>query len=264
MNSRSEGTGAVVLLLHGIPTSGQLWHYVLKVLRQRFRCITVDLPGMGESPPFSEGSRDPDRYALALEEFRLESGIDSWHIIGHDAGSTIAVHYAAKFGAHLGNLVLCSPPLFPDLRLPRVFRLLRIPIIGDCVAPLANLAVWRIGIPSAIGRHDQTATGIIEAFRQPFRGYRGARRFVQLLRWGNPAAVLARTAALLPQIAVPTLILHGIDDGTIPCEMAARAATLIPKAKIQFLDSGHFLPLSCPDILCHHLLPFLGEKSASA
>lgn len=258
-----QGAGPLVLLVHGLPTSGRLWDYVVPILEPKFTCVVVDLPGLGESRPLADGSLDPDRYAQVLEALGEQLSIPSWHIIAHDAGSVIAVHYAAQFGERLDRLVLCSPPIFPEHRIPLFIRLIRTPIVGDFLAPFVTMFLWRVGFYLAIKRRDRPTTEIIEAFRRPFTGYSGTRRFAHLARWGDPAQVLGKTAALLPSISAPTLILHGRKDGAIPISFATRAAAIIPDTEIHLLDCGHFLPLNCPDALCGHLLPFLEKEHST-
>ena len=131
------------------------------------------------------------------------------------------------------------------------------PLVGYFFAPIVTTLLWRVGFYLAIKRRNHSTAEIIEAFRRPFTGYRGMRRFVNLTRWGDPTQVLNKTAALLPSISAPTLILHGRQDGAIPISFATRAAALIPDSELHLLDCGHFLPLSCPDALCGYLLPFL-------
>ena len=254
-----SGAGPVILFLHGIPTGRRLWDYVAQTLHHKFTCLVVDLPGLGESPPLANNSHDPADYAQRVEELRERLAIPSWHVVGHDAGATVAVHYAAKFGGRVNRLVLCSPPIFPEFRVPWFFRLIRTPVLGDLLAPFVNFAIWHAGIQLTIRRHDHLTGQIISSFRQPFKGYAGVRRFVHILRWGEPSQVLAETAGLLPSITAPTLILHGRKDGAIPASFATRAATIIPDAEAQLLDEGHFLPLDCPTTLCERLSPFLEE-----
>jgi pimeloyl-ACP methyl ester carboxylesterase len=225
------GTGPPVLLLHGLPTSGRLWDYVVPALQYEFTCIVVDLPGAGASPPLAAPGLDPQRYGQELEALRERLAIPAWHIVGHDAGALLAVHYAARWGTHLHKLVLCSPPLFPEHRIPAIFRLLRMPVLGDIIAPVGTLLLWTAVMEAGIGHRDARTRQIIQAFRQPYLGWAGARRFVRLLRWGDPRQVMGATAQLLPTITTPTLILHGTQDSAIPIRFAQRAATVLPHAE---------------------------------
>lgn len=261
MNYSLSGAGPVILFLHGIPTNRRLWDYLVQALQHKFTCLAVDLPGMGESPPLANNSHDPTDYAQRVEELREQLAIPSWNVVGHDAGATVAVHYAARFGGRVNRLVLCSSPIFPEFRVPWFFRLIRIPLMGDILAPFVNFAIWHFGIQSTVKHQDHLTGQIISSFRHSFKGHRGVRRLVNIVRWGEPTQVLARTAALLPSITAPTLILHGRKDGAVPASFATRAAGIIPNAEARILDEGHFLPLDCPASLCEYLSPFLEGES---
>lgn len=257
MKFRLYGEGPAAVFLHGLPTSGLLWQEVVEVLQKEFTCVVVDLPGLGDSTLPLNGSLDPDHYAKELEMLRKQLSFPSWHIIGHDAGSTIAVHYAAQFKERTKKLVLCSPPIFPEHKVPWFFRLVRLPLIGDFLTPIVIEIFWIIGFQLAVSRRDSSTTAMIKAFRRPFTGYKGWRRFVHILRWGHPAEILAKTAASLPNITASTLILHGKNDGAIPTSFATRAAQIIPNAEVHLLNCGHFLPIDCPDALCGYVMQFL-------
>ena len=245
-----------MLFVHGIPTSGRLWDYVVPAFKDKFMCVVVDLPGTGESPPLPGGVLDPDACAQALDQLRQHLSIPLWHIVGHDAGATIAVHYAARFGTRVHKLVLCSPPIFPEFKVPWFFQIMRTPVIGECVGPLMMVLLWRVGLPSTIKYRDASTPQIIRAFHRPFTGYRGLQQFLRLLRWGEPSQVLAQTAQLLQTLRVPTLVIHGKADGIIPLSFATRAAMSIPGAELYIMECNHFLPLSCPEALCTRMLRF--------
>jgi pimeloyl-ACP methyl ester carboxylesterase len=259
MNYWVRGSGPPILFIHGIPTGGRLWDFVVERLEDKHTCIVVDLPGMGASPPLSDGSRAPGRFAEELDILGRDLGFTSWNVVGHDAGSTIAVHLAAAYPERTRRLALLSPPLFPEFRPPWFFRLLRMAILGKIFAPVMVLVIWNGGIQSIIERPDPALPEILESFRKPFRGLAGAGRLAWLVRWGKPAEVLGRTAAMLNRISAPTLILHGERDGAIPISFARRASRIIPDARVLFFDSGHFLPLNLPETIADQLRVFFGS-----
>lgn len=251
------GSGPPVVLLHGIPAGRRLWDPLIERLASHFTCVAPDLPGMGQSPPLADGSRDPARFAAVIDALRSALGHDTWHVVGHDAGATVAVHYAAAHPERTRRLVLMAPPLFPEFRPPWFFRLLRPRGLGDLLAPLVVLAIWHGGIQSIIEPRGERTAEILASFREPFTGLAGARRLAWLVRWGNPREVLARTAAHLPSITTPTLLVAGTRDGAIPPEFTRRAARVMPAARAVFLDTGHFLPLNRPGELGEMLVAFL-------
>jgi len=257
MHHSVRGSGPAVLFVHGIPTSGRLWDLVVAELAGHFTCITVDLPGYGESPAPRAADRDPSHLAEQLEGLREELAVPRWHVVGHDAGATIAVHYAAAHADRVERLVLMAPPVFPEFHPPWFFHLLRLPVVGDLVAPLLAFGIWHGGIQALMERPNPGTEAAIAAFRRPFQGLAGGRRLTWLVRWGDPKEVLGRTAALLPRVAASTLILHGRRDGAIPQSFAERAAAIIPRAEARFFDSGHFLPLNVPAEVSRELVGFL-------
>ena len=44
-----EGKGQPVLFLHGNPDSADMWSGVIERLKDKYRCIAIDLPGFGRS-----------------------------------------------------------------------------------------------------------------------------------------------------------------------------------------------------------------------
>ncbi len=253
-----EGNGPALLFVHGFPTSGRLWSGIVARLRTRHTCVVVDLPGCGDSPAGDGGPLDAARISDALEAVRAALGLSSWAVVGHDAGAVVAVHYAAAHPARVDALGLMAAPLFGDFMPPPVLRLLRLPLLGDVVAPALVPALLH-HLPRLLRDRSRTAMATVGSFGAPFRGFAGARRFLRLARWGDPKSVLGRTAALLGSLAVPTLVVHGAHDPVIPVRFAERAATAIPGARLAVVDAGHFTPIDRPEALARELHAFLAE-----
>jgi pimeloyl-ACP methyl ester carboxylesterase len=252
----SSGTGYPVLFIHGMPTSGRLWNGIIEKLCDRFTCLAVDLPGLGRSPQIPYGPKQLELLAEQIERIRVERNIEKWHVVGHDAGSAVAVHYAFRFQERVDRLVLLSPAVFPELKPFSLFRLLRIPVIGELLAPIVNTIFWNIAMRYALEQPTSKLRGVVRDFHAPFSGLWGSWRLMSVMRFGDPAEVLAAVPAMLPQLQVPTLIFHGSRDKAVPQGFAQRACALIPDSKVILLDSGHFLPLSNPEAVANELRLF--------
>jgi pimeloyl-ACP methyl ester carboxylesterase len=62
----------------------------------------------------------------------------------------------------------------------------------------------------------------------------------------------------LPEIAIPTLILHGEDDRLLLVPIAERAHHLIPNSRLEIIpDCGHLAPLEQPEAVNRALCEFL-------
>jgi pimeloyl-ACP methyl ester carboxylesterase len=254
------GTGDPVLFIHGMPTSSQLWNKVIARLCSRYRCFAVDLPGMGASPKKAYASGFLKTIAEEIDAIRRQNGIEKWHVVGHDAGSVVAVHYARFFPQQVACMALLAPALFPELRPFYLLEILRKPIIGELLAPVVGFAFWHIAMRRAVPQ-DDTGCQALGAFYQPFTGIGGPWRFMKLMRWGSPASVLAEVPKFLPSLPMQTLVFHGRDDAAIPEEFSCRAAALLPNARVMTVDSGHFIPLDRPEPVAAGLLNLFGTHT---
>jgi haloalkane dehalogenase len=252
-----------VLFIHGMPTSGQLWTRIIEKLRGQFTCLAVDLPGLGKTPQIPYGPKPLEALADRIEQLRVEHGIAKWHVVGHDAGAAVAVHYAFRFQERVDHLALLSPAVFPELKPFQPFRILRTPILGELLAPVVSAIFWRIALRYALEEQRAELRSVVRDFQAPFSGPWGAWRLMSVLRWGKPAEVLAAVPEMLPQLLMPTLIFQGSRDTAVPDGFAQQACELIPESKCSTVDSGHFIPLNNPEVVAAELLRFF-EVGASA
>ena len=263
MHLVSRGSGYPVLFIHGIPTSNRLWSGTIDKMLGRFTCHAVDLPGLGKSPKQGRGIEQLESLADLIEQVRIENRIEKWHVVGHDAGSAIAVHYAYRFQHRVDRLALLSPAVFPELKPFHLFRVLRRPVIGELFAPVVNAIFWNIAMRAVLEQRYTELNDTVKDFHAPFSGPFGAWRLMSVLRFGNPSEILASIPAMLPELRIPTLIFQGSRDRAIPETFARRASALIPQSRVVMVDSGHFIPLSNPEVVSRELLGFFEGASGA-
>jgi pimeloyl-ACP methyl ester carboxylesterase len=252
--------GDPVLFIHGMPTSGRLWSGIVDRMQNQFTCVMVDLPGLGRTPriPYEPGFLED--FASRIDRVRRERGIEKWHVVGHDAGSAVAVQYAHQFPECINRLALLTPAIFPELEPFLLFKLLRRPIIGEMLAPAVNFLFWKIAMRYAIKAENETSRNVVKDFCAPFSGLSGAWRLMSIMRWGEPAEVLGRLPSFLPNLAAPTVIFHGRRDPAVPYTFARRASDLIPNSRVVLLDSGHYIPLNDAELLAGELTQFFAGQ----
>ncbi|HXS08083.1 MAG TPA: alpha/beta fold hydrolase [Rhizomicrobium sp.] len=93
-----EGNGPPVVFLHGMTWDRRIWQPVIARLRDRFRCVCVDLPGHGKSDDLPK-TDDYRLHAVAarLHRLLLELEVENPALVGHSLGGAIASFYAAHF-----------------------------------------------------------------------------------------------------------------------------------------------------------------------
>jgi pimeloyl-ACP methyl ester carboxylesterase len=215
---------------------------------------------LGNSPREPYDPNFLRHFAEEIDRIRIENKIDKWHIVGHDAGSVVAVHYARYFPERVSCLALLSPALFPELKPFYLLEALRKPILGELLAPLIGPIFWKIAMQWAVSGVEQGDQALKDFYR-PFSGLSGSWAFMRVLRWGKPATVLAEVPGFLPTLTMPTLIFHGTQDVAIPEAFALRASTLMPNASMVTLESGHFIPLHQPEPVATGLACFFDRHA---
>jgi pimeloyl-ACP methyl ester carboxylesterase len=237
-----------------------LWSGVIEQLSKHHRCFAVDLPGMGDTP-FTPYSPDYlDRLAQQIESLRIQHGVKRWHVVGHDAGSAIAVQYAGNYSQNVACLALLSPAIFPELKPYFLLSPLRKPLLGEVLAPVMNFVFWQIAMRRALTA--ESRSDLHREFYRPFSGLGGAWKLMRAVRWGNPEDVLGGMPATLAGLSMPTLLVHGQRD-VLPASFAERAASLIPNASLITLDTGHFIPIDRPDDVATCLRNFFQEHQVA-
>ncbi|MBL8814975.1 MAG: alpha/beta fold hydrolase [Planctomyces sp.] len=126
-----EGTGPVLLMVHGNPTWSFAWRNLIKGLRDQYRIIAVDHLGCG----FSEKPQDRSLYTLDLHIRRLMAlveslGLQKITLIGHDWGGAIGMGTAVRIPERFERFILMNTAAFRSSAIPRRIALCRIPWLG--------------------------------------------------------------------------------------------------------------------------------------
>jgi haloacetate dehalogenase len=95
---RVGGSGPALLLLHGYPETGVMWHAVAPALTGQFTVVVPDLPGYGASskPPSTDDHAAYSKRGMAstLVHAMRQLGFESWLLAGHDRGARVAYRMA--------------------------------------------------------------------------------------------------------------------------------------------------------------------------
>ena len=246
-----EGSGEVLLLLHGMAGSSQTWRSVIKPLSRRFRVIAPDLPGHGESTkPRSDYSLGA--FAVLLRDLLDELGVTRATIIGHSLGGGVAMQFLYQHPDYAQRLILIgSGGLGPDVGL--TLRLLSAPgaeLIMPIIAPRQVLTagdrVWswlrKAGIEAPRGEEiwRSYSTFSDAPTRQAF--LRTLRSVVDYR--GQAVSALNR---LNTKTELPIMAIWGEKDAIIPVKHAYAAQQARPDIRLEVLAGvGHFPQVERP------------------
>jgi pimeloyl-ACP methyl ester carboxylesterase len=109
-SSKGEGKGTVVLV-HGWTCDSTSWAAQVPELSKKYRVITLDLPGHGQSGSPVDGKFSMDLFARAVEAVRVEGKADRIVLVGHSMGAPVIRQYARRYPQHVAGLVAVDGPL---------------------------------------------------------------------------------------------------------------------------------------------------------
>ena len=97
----SKGAGPPLLLLHGYPQTGYMWHKIAPRLAEDFTVVVADLRGYGDSdkPTSSEDHAVYSKRAMAADMMAvmMALGHSQFFIAGHDRGGRVAHRLARDY-----------------------------------------------------------------------------------------------------------------------------------------------------------------------
>src|SRR5918995_3787249 len=104
------GEGPPLVCLPGGPMQASAYLGDLGGLSAHRSLVLLDLRGTGESAvPADPTSYRCDRLVDDVEALRAHLGRDRVDLLGHSAGGTLAVLYAARYPDRIGRLALVTP-----------------------------------------------------------------------------------------------------------------------------------------------------------
>jgi pimeloyl-ACP methyl ester carboxylesterase len=248
-----QGSGDPLILLHGIPTWGYLWHGLTAALAQGRRVLVPDLLGFGYSDKADRFDRSIARQAEMIDAWMERIGIERADIAGHDIGGGIAQRLATLFPRRVGRLCVMNSVCYDSWPVEAMLQL------GHPTARRVPAAATVAGLKQALKQGFATSPddAALDGILAPYGAEVGK---LSLIR--NAAAVntnlTTEIVPLLPRIAAPTLILWGVEDVFQPVAFGERLAGDIPNAElVRFKHARHFVMLDQPKVVAERLGRFL-------
>lgn len=116
------GEGPAILFLHGWGQNKEMMFPLANKLKNKYKCIFIDMPGFGNSDFNNE--KDLDEYCKTINDFLLLNlHIRPRYIVGHSFGGKVAVNYYLKYGKVKGLVFIASPILKPKRSIKFYFKL---------------------------------------------------------------------------------------------------------------------------------------------
>lgn len=224
-----------VVLVHGYIVSGAYLDPTLRHLARDHPVYAPDLPGHGLSSK-PEKALSVEEQADVLMRWAENVGLERMALIGNSLGCAIASAAAVAHPERVERLVMQGPAMQPEERDP----------LHSMVNGIKNI--------------QQTAgTGFDRLMWNDYRKA-GLKHTLEAWHW----ALEDRIEKRLPQIQVPTLVVHGENDPFATVDWAMRVARLLPDARFVLMpDADHVIVYNKAKEFCEIVGPFLQNTGPS-
>jgi pimeloyl-ACP methyl ester carboxylesterase len=221
-----HGSGAPLLLVHGLMVSGEMFGPVIEHFATRHRVIVPDLRGHGRSrglpPPYTVA-----QLAADLSRLLDHLGIDSTAVLGYSQGGAIAQQLAVDHPRQCDRLVLACTYAF-NMATPSEWlegHLLPPLIFALGMRRFAKVVVSQ-GTKQLGKERADWLTGLMA----------DQDRKLMMAAWRETMAFDSRRR--LAEIGCPTLVVAGANDQAVPIHHAKMLHDGIPGSQLVIIDGA--------------------------
>ncbi len=240
-----RGEGSPVVYVHG--AKGSTYDFTLSIgdrLAAAHTAVAFDRPGSGFSARPPRGTNSPQAQAAVLRAAASRLGLERPVLVGHSFGAAVTLAWALEAPAEVGAVVTLGGYVLPlGGPPPWVATLVRHPVALRGVGALGRS---RLGRP--------LVRRVVERAFFPGRPHEAYLRIAPQLALQQAALVsdgedrdaaeegLAALRPRYPALAVPLVIVVGLQDRIVPPAVSERLHALVPDSELLRLPGAGHLP----------------------
>jgi pimeloyl-ACP methyl ester carboxylesterase len=248
-----QGSGPVVLFLHGNPDSSDIWTEIIAQVKDKFRCIAPDLPGYGRS----DRGKDFDCSVESIEKFisQLLSTLkitESVYLVVHDFGGILGLAWAIRNQTRIKKIIVTNSVFSSEFKWHFWARVWRAPILGE-LSMLTPKWIFKL----VLGQGSKRLTSQQHGKTIDLFGSRARKTTLLLYRNFSVQTFVEREKELYAMAdRVPIKVLFGEHDPYIDPKFAFKFGT---KDVSLLKDVGHWVPKEASETVATEMLKFFHE-----
>lgn len=235
-NYQIFGEGKPFIILHGWGSNSERWIKEAEIISAKgFKVIIPDLPGFGLSEKLTNAWRVND-YVSWFENFTKELGIDNFYLLGYSFGGALASKIAVKYPQRVNKLFLVAAAIVRR-KTPQKGFSAKVAKFVKLFSFLPFYAFFRKAVYKFIIR------------KSDYVYTEGVMKETYL------NVVADDVSFNLPFIKVPTVIIWGDKDNSVPVEDAKYANEKIKNSKLVIIPGAdHLMHKKLPELLAEKVL----------
>ncbi|HEX8235397.1 MAG TPA: alpha/beta hydrolase [Abditibacteriaceae bacterium] len=261
-----------VLLLHGFPTSSQMFRNLMPLLAERYHVIAPDYPGYGNSsaPPVNEFDYTFDNLADIVDEFARAMNLDHYSLYVMDYGAPVGYRLAVKHPERVQAFIVQNGNAYEegllDFWIP--FKAYWKDRTEENSQPLRKLLTLE-------ATRWQYINGVFNVERISSDGWttdqylldRPGNNDIQLqlfYDYGSNPPLYPQWQAYFREHQPPMLIVWGKNDYIFPAEGADPYKRDLKNLEFHLLDTGHFALEEDGELIAEYINDFLDKNVTSS
>lgn len=268
----TEGSGKLLILLHGFPEFWYSWKNQIPFLANYYRVVAPDMRGynLSDKPKGVKNYRY-DILAADIKALIAALGETKAYIVGHDWGGAVAWTLAALYPDVVEKMVI--------LNMPHPLELKRHLLQFNTAQWKKSWYIFFFQLPFLPERYLQKDLRLF--FKKALRGWAVRKeafsdadidQYVEA--YSQPGAITAavnyyRAAMrnahknIIPNVPIkpPVMLLWGEQDRALGKELTYNTPNYCERLRMQYLpDASHWIQHDCPDLVNGYILEFLQEQ----
>src|SRR5581483_619738 len=227
-----QGSGPLVVFMHGIGGNRSNWRDQLPVFAARFRALAWDARGYGDSDDY-EGPLDFADFSADLLRLLDHFRADRAHLVGLSMGGRIAMDFYERHPERVASMTLCDTRAglgsMTEEQRREFIRLRQEPLLaGKEPKEMAPAVARTLVSPRAVpGSYERLVDSMSRLHKDSYLK-------------SIAASIGYRRVAALEAIRVPTHVVVGADDTLTPPAVSRDMAARIPGARLTIIEAaGH-------------------------
>ncbi|MBI4653321.1 alpha/beta hydrolase [Candidatus Kuenenbacteria bacterium] len=235
-----EGEGPVILFLHGWKDNLHSFDSLVPILSQQCKIIRIDLPGFGNSE-LPQTTWNLDNYVQFVKDFIDKLNIQVDALIGHSFGGRIAIKAVALNIIKPKKLILIASAGIAKTRTIRNCFFYIFAKAGKMITLFPPFIFWRKQLRKKlynIAKSDYFLSGKLK------------NTFLNVIK--------EDLTSFANKIIIPTLLIWGDQDKTIPLEEGRSLSKLICNSKLEIIiNTEHFVHQENPQKVAEIIQKFI-------
>ncbi len=262
----TQGTGSLMLMLHGFPEFWYSWRHQIPEFSQYFQVVALDLRGYNDSDkPKEQSAYVMDEFVKDVEGVIKGLGYDKCILVGHDWGGAIAWYFAYAHPEMVERLIILNLPhpakfskgLYTLKQLLRSWYifLFQLPWLPEFLLQVSDFRAIEMVIQGTATNQNAFNQTDINTYKNAAAKPNAITAMLNYYRNIFQAFRLNKNWSILQ---VPTLMIWGENDTALGKELTDGTATYVKDLKIKYIHScGHWVQQEQPELVNQYIRDFL-------